>query len=249
MQSDDQIWAILPLKSRHLAKQRLGHSLSKFERQALSEKMFEDVLIAINGARFLKGLVVVTCDDYTISRAQLFGGRVIRTDGDIGLSASVEMAAQALFDDGVANIITLPGDVPLVTSQEIDQVCQNLLTHRGITIVPDQACTGTNSIACSRRSVIPFSFGLNSFEKHRQLAQKSAHKSGLTVNIEKLDGLGLDIDTEEDIAALMKRRCSSHTQHYVSTSGIADKIQETCNADIAYEPNYFTDETRLAGGV
>jgi hypothetical protein len=56
------LWAVVPVKERDRAKERLAPLLPPEMRQALALAMLEDVLAALTSAAGLAGLLVVTVD-------------------------------------------------------------------------------------------------------------------------------------------------------------------------------------------
>ena len=84
--------------------------------------MLNDGLAAIQNAKSLRGLMVVTRDAEMEVIAKRVGARVLVTKSDDGQSAAVSAAAQQLAEEGVRKIMTLPGDVPLMTAAEIEAV-------------------------------------------------------------------------------------------------------------------------------
>jgi len=225
MKADSQpssIWAILPVKQIGTAKQRLSNILSAAERQELFRNMLVDVMAAIAEARSLAGLLVVTREVEVQFLVSQYGARVLPTDTDDGQSAAVTAAAATLSREGVSEIITLAGDVPLMTAAEIDTVCDSLSAAPAMTIVPNWDETGTNSIACSPPHLVPFKFGESSFHRHL----RTARAQGIEPNILPLTGMALDIDTAADLLELMRRKVATVTQRFLISSGIAERLDQ-----------------------
>jgi 2-phospho-L-lactate guanylyltransferase len=70
---------------------------------------------------------------------------------------------------------------------------------REVVIVPDRHGTGTNALVLTPPDVLAPSFGPDSFERHRRLATEA----GIAWRIQTPASLLLDIDTAEDLAALL----------------------------------------------
>jgi FO synthase len=210
------MWAIVPIKGLAAAKQRLAPMLGPAERQALFRAMIEDVLAALGQVPALDGVAVITADPEAAALAARHGARVLHEDAVRGHSAAVTAAAGALAAEGVASILTLPGDVPLVTADEIGRV---LAEHGGapaVTIVPSRDGQGSNCLACSPPAVLPFGFGEKSFPRHLAAAERHA----IAPRVLRLPGLGLDIDTPVDLEALMERPGASRAQAYLRRIGL-----------------------------
>jgi len=219
------MWAVLPAKDLVDAKSRLSDALSPAERRLLFRTMYEDVLIALSEAASLDGIVVVTRDAEAGAVAQSYGARLIAEPENQGQTAAIERAAATLRADGADGMVTIPGDTPLITAAEIETV---LAAHNGttaMTIVPAHDRRGSNCIAVSPPGLIPFSFGNDSFQPH--LA--SARKIGIEPRVIDLPGIGLDIDTPDDLWMLIERGGETHTRAYLESSGIAARLRNSRN--------------------
>ena len=82
-------------------------------------------------------------------------------------------------------------------------------------------------MAISPPSAIDFQFGENSYRKH----VKNARSKGIEPETLTLPGLGMDIDTPDDLMALIKsvehkgeKTPSSKTFSYLKSSGIAERL-------------------------
>jgi 2-phospho-L-lactate guanylyltransferase len=183
------MWAVVPVKEFARAKQRLAPALSEQERAALFSEMVERVLATLLTARGLEGVAVVTNEP----RIAAPGLRLIPDREGRGQSAAVAHAARILRAEGAKGILAIPGDVPLATPEEIEAVLE---VHERMTIVPSRDGKGTNALAVSPPDLIPFHFGDASFAPHCA----EARALGIEPRILHLPGLGLDIDTPDDLA-------------------------------------------------
>ena len=216
-------WAILPIKSIRSAKERLRTVLTAPERQSLFRAMLADVLAAISQSTGLGGLAIVTRDPSVRRLTRHCGARFIHCDLDQGQSLAVTTAVNTLASEGVAHMVTIPGDVPLLTGAEIDTLCATLGPERLMTMVPNRDGTGTNSIACSLPCAIPFSFGESSLQKH--LA--SARKMDVHTSILRLPGLSFDMDVRSDLVEFLQRDVSTASRAFLFDSGIANRLLAT----------------------
>ena len=215
------MWAVLPVKTLgDSTKQRLDSVLEPAERRALFGAMVGDVLDALTATAGLAGIAVVTGDDDVAALARRHGARVIHQDRDGGQSAAVTAAAETLAAEGVDTMITLPGDVPLVTPADIEAVIAGHGATPAITIVPARDAMGSNCVICSPPDAMKFSFGDNSFVKH--LA--TARGLGMEPRIVENQRLGLDIDSPADLAVLLERAGPTAAQRYLADSGIAARL-------------------------
>ena len=200
------VWAVVPVKETGGAKTRLGDALPPELRPALAMAMLEDVLAALAQARGLAGIVLVTLDPVAIRLAAQYGA-TCRADGARdGHTGAVTAAARRLAAGGAAGMLTLPGDIPLVTAGEIEAL---LAAHRSapsFTIAPSHDEQGSNAILLSPPDAVPLRFGEDSFFPHLAAAEAC----GIAPTIVRLPGIAFDIDNPADLAHFA--RLGSHTR-------------------------------------
>ena len=218
------IGAVLPVKDFGHAKQRLAGILSAVERRLLSEAMAEDVLETLSQVSELSEIIVVTRDERAFELAARHGARVLAEPSNDGQSAAVERATAALGRAGVESLLHVPGDVPGASGDEIAAV---MAAHgsavdgaAAVTLVPSHDRRGTNCVLCSPPDVLPFAFGHESFGPHCE----AARAQGIAPRIMALPGLGLDIDTPDDLRGFMARPAAGRTLDYLRESGIAERL-------------------------
>ena len=189
--------------------------------------MAEDVLETLSQVPALSDIVVVTRDERASRLAARHGARVLREPANDGQSAAVERASTALCRAGIDSLLQVPGDVPGASAEEIDAV---LAAHGGagtggpaVTLVPSHDRRGTNCVLCSPPDALPFAFGHDSFGPHCE----AARAQGIAPAILPLPGLGLDIDTPDDLRTFMARPAAGRTLDYLRESGIAARLLVT----------------------
>ena len=221
------IGAVLPVKDFGHAKQRLAGFLSAVERRQVCEAMAEDVLDILSRVSELSEIIVVTRDERAFELAARHGARVLAEPSNDGQSAAVKRAAAALGRAGVESLLQVPGDVPGASADEIAAV---MAAHGSavdgapaVTLVPSHDRRGTNCVLCSPPDVLPFAFGHDSFEPHCE----AARAQGIAPRIIALPGLGLDIDTPDDLRAFVARPAAGRTLDYLRESGIAERLLVT----------------------
>jgi 2-phospho-L-lactate guanylyltransferase len=208
------IWAVVPVKEFRAAKQRLAPALSPQQRRDLAFAMLEDVLTALTVAPTLAGVVVVTIDEAAKQLAQRYGALVSSDAATDGHTAAVTAAARVLAKGGAA-MLTLPGDVPLITPQDIDLILATRRPARSFAIVPARDERGSNAILCSPADAVPLRFGENSFFPH--LA--AARACGIEPQILPLPRLGLDIDGPEDLTAFLEIQSRTRARAVLQLAG------------------------------
>jgi 2-phospho-L-lactate guanylyltransferase len=190
------IWAVVPVKDTEAAKQRLAPAVPADLRQGLALAMLEDVLAALAETRGLAGLLLVTIDPAAQDLASRYGAHCIADGARDGHTGAVMAAARRLAAEGHGAMLTLPGDIPLVTSAEIERLIAAHLPAPSFTIAPSHDEMGSNAVLMSPPDAVPLRFGDDSFRPH--LA--AARSAGIAPTIVQLPGIALDIDNPVDLA-------------------------------------------------
>lgn len=192
-------FALLPVKARANAKQRLADFLTADQRQALARLMYEDVFEKLVAARGIDRVAVVTSDESAARHARRAGVLVFQEREQRGHSHSAGRAARRAMEFGASTVLLLPIDVPLVTTAEIESLAA--AARPGIVIVPSADGTGTNALVCTPPDVIECRFGPNSFRAHLE----EARSRGVSAEVMRPPGLLFDVDTPADVAELLAR--------------------------------------------
>ncbi len=216
------IWAVVPVKEFEGAKQRLSLALSPEERRVLATTMLEDVLDAVSVVGDLAGVLVVTVDPTATSLAALYGARVVTEGARDGHTGAVTAAARLLVRERQGGMMTMPGDIPRLSSEEI---AATLAAHRAapaFTIVPAHDDLGSNTIVCSPPDVVPLRFGEDSFYPHLD----AARAQGIEPLVVHHPGIGMDIDNPVDLVTFLKMSppVRTRTLAFLEQSGVAGRL-------------------------
>lgn len=212
------VWAVVPVKEFALAKQRLAGEFTPSFRHRLAQAMLCDVLAALRGARQLAGFAVITADPEAGRLAQDFGGRWLVETPVRGLNAAVSAAAAVLGAEGHGGMLVLPGDIPAVTSAEVDALIADHGAGRAVSLVAAHDGQGTNAVLVSPPGMMTFAFGPMSFSRHRAGAQAL----GLVPRCPdpaRFPGLALDVDTAEQVRRLAGLLPCSRTRRLLAAEG------------------------------
>ena len=215
-------WAILPVKEMAGAKQRLAPLLSPEERIALMQVMLRDVLTAFSAAPGLAGIAVVTLDPWVQALAQEHGARIITEGAREGHTGAVTSAAAVLQAEGVAAILTMPGDIPAVKTPEIEALIAAASAPPAFIIAPAHDEQGSNAILVSPPNAVRLRFGEDSYFPH--LA--AARAAGIAPQILHLPGIAMDIDHPTDIArfARIPEAKATQTLTWLQQNGILGRL-------------------------
>jgi 2-phospho-L-lactate/phosphoenolpyruvate guanylyltransferase len=206
----------VPIKDLSAAKQRLAGVLTLAERDQLARAMLRDVLRALAAAD-LDRVWVVTREPAAAAIARALGAEPLVEAENRGHTAAVALAQAEAARRAARVFLTVPGDVPRVTADEVRALAR--AATRGVpAFVPSRSGLGTNGVALAPPDAMALTFGEPSFARHLE----TARRHGLAPRILPLPGLGLDIDGPEDLTALLAEVADTETAQVVSTWLAAD---------------------------
>ena len=213
---------LIPVKTLSTAKQRLAEALNQSQRSQLAEAMLRDVMTAATGVRSRIDVALVTGDFRAQQLAHEFGFGVIEDSRNESETAAIEMATARCEKQGFDTTVVVPGDIPLITSDELHRVL-DAAPVEGAVFVPAYDRRGSNCILRRPASLIPLRFGNDSFLPHCE----ATRKTGKDLVILEMPGIGLDIDNPHELDLLLQRDGSTNAQRLLRswTLGATDEAQ------------------------
>jgi 2-phospho-L-lactate guanylyltransferase len=205
----DAVWAVIVARVGNGAKSRLAAALDAEQRRRLALAMLSDVLAACGRARHvLSGVVAVVDDPHARQLADSAGALVVDDPGSGDMNAAAAAGLRAARQWGARTAIVLPGDVPLISSHDLEALIDAAGPSERVVIVgASRDGQGTNALLLRPPHVIVPSFGPPSVNRHSRMGDEAdAHVRTL----EQL-GLALDVDTPADLAALADAPVGPHT--------------------------------------
>lgn len=204
------VHAIVPMKRLTEAKSRLAEAISPHARQALALMMFENVLDTLLCVTYGEGALawrhgtigaiwVISADEAICARAAEAGVRVL-DDHTTSLNEALGVARDMAHHAGADAVVILPADLPRVTPSDVCGLVEHLWmgaedTGMAMAIAPDAHHDGTNALALTLPTHVPFLFGPSSFIRYLAAAQTY----GIPVAVYRTPTLAMDIDTPDDL--------------------------------------------------
>jgi 2-phospho-L-lactate guanylyltransferase len=205
---------LIPVKNLSGAKQRLSAALDQEHRSQLAEAMLRDVLTAAIGVRNRIDVALVTGDAQAQRLATDFDFLVIEDTRNESETAAIDRATSWCEENGYDTTIVVPGDIPLITSDELRRVLE-AAPPEGAVFVPAYDRRGSNCILRRPASIIPLLFGNDSFLPHCE----AMRKTGKDLVILEMPGIGLDIDNPHELEMLLQRDGHTHAQQLLRSWG------------------------------
>ena len=184
--------AVIPMKPPCVSKSRLASELSPRQRVALSLNMFKRVVQA-SVESSIDQVWVIGGDEAVKETCARLGARW-RVDKGKDLNDTLVRAFEIAFESDLTPLY-LPADLPFLTPDDVSGVVAASEGGRRLTLSPARRDGGTNAIIVPKGCHFRPELGVDSFRRHRH----QATALGLCVSIFDSLGLGLDLDTVDDI--------------------------------------------------
>ena len=204
----DQFSVLIPMKIPSEGKSRLADVLDGPSRKSLIISLLDRVLEASMNSS--------SCDVYVIGGGfevadicRQIGARWTASDsGDLNFDVSAGIAEITQAGNGT---IYLPGDLPFITSEDIDSVINRSENGDLAVLVASESDGGTNCVLFPYQTKLIPLLGSDSYRKHC----KYAVTHGILFESIRPAGLLIDLDTADDL-----KKCQRREKGFLGNVGI-----------------------------
>ena len=193
-----RLFAIVPVKDLEESKSRLSSYLSPREREVLTLAMLNHVLVTLREVGFVERVGVVSPSTRALLVAEDLEAAALLQQSR-GLNNALEEGRNWAISQGASSLLVLPADLPYLSEFDVRMLTTLARDERAAVISPDEAEEGTNALLMRPANAMPFAFGPGSYETHR----RTARERGLEVGIYKHASVSHDVDTLDDLQALI----------------------------------------------
>jgi len=190
--------AIIPVKTFENAKTRLN--LSSNQRSQLCKIMFEEVISTVSQSDKINKIIVVSKDKSLKELAEKFDF-IQLGDEELGVNAAVSIADDFLRDYEIDASVVLPQDIPLMTTDDLDNLLNFTESSKSILIVPSRRFDGTNALVRKPSSVMETHYDEDSYKIHLKTGKAISAKTSLVL----IKRIMIDVDNQHDIEFLLKQ--------------------------------------------
>jgi 2-phospho-L-lactate guanylyltransferase len=201
--------AVVPVKGLGLAKSRLGWMLTVEERSLLVLDMLAHVLAALRGSGVVDEVAVVSPMPAELPLPE--GVRALKQRKP-GLNAALEQGRRWAVSRGADAVLVAFADLPALTANDISRIVELGEPEDTVVLAPDRHGTGTNLLLSHPATIARFAFGPGSFATHTE----HAVAAGARVEVYRSHGVGLDIDTLDDLEFLDSHRVAEAMEYAFS---------------------------------
>jgi len=192
------VFAIVPVKDLEESKSRLSPLLSPEDRAVLTLAMMDHVLATLRAVEIVKRVGVVSPSPRALFMAEEAEAMALPQESR-GLNNALEEGRSWAVSEGASSLLVLPADLPYLSALDVRMLAMVSEDERVAVISPDEAEEGTNALLIRPADAMPFAFGPGSYKAHQRMAKEH----GLEVQIFKQASVSYDVDTLEDLQALI----------------------------------------------
>jgi 2-phospho-L-lactate/phosphoenolpyruvate guanylyltransferase len=195
---------LLPVKRLADAKSRLARHFGPAEHLELTRALLRDALELVSSAPFIQWWVVTR--DPEVEAASERAGIPTVADPGRGMNRAVQRGIDVAAGAGAGSVLVIPADIPLARPADLADLVDTAESSE-VVVVPSRAGGGTNALAMRPPRLFAPRFGPGSLSAHAAIADEM----GVRFSILSLPRLELDLDTIEDVDALLERGGDAHT--------------------------------------
>jgi 2-phospho-L-lactate guanylyltransferase len=190
-----RVWALLPVKPFKQAKTRLADTLTPEARESLAIQFFQHTLKILTSIKRFAGVLVVSRDPAVLKLARECGAQTLMESGQPELNEALRRGCEMIRELGGRAVFIIPADLPFLTAEDVESILKLGRTSQTVVIVPDRNKDGTNGMLLNPPNIIPLSYGIGSFGRHKAAAEAQPE---VTLHIHEVQNMALDVDTPAD---------------------------------------------------
>ena len=190
--------AIVPVKTFSKAKTRLNLSNEKTEN--LCKFMLDEVLQTISKSSVIEKIAVVSKDESAIKIGKKFNAVEIYDEKEKGVNEAVSIANKYFLDKGFEATVVFPQDIPLIQTEDIQNLYDFHISGRCVLVVPSRKFDGTNALFRNPVDVMETHYDEDSYKIHLTTANNKSAKAALVL----IRRMMLDVDEPADLQFILK---------------------------------------------
>lgn len=208
-----KIAAIIPVKTFSKAKTRLN--LTSNQTESICRIMLEEVVRTISNTKKIDKIIVVSKDESALKLSKKFGALEIFDNDESGVNHAVSLADNYLENNECETSIVFPQDIPIIQSDDIDNLIQFQKSPQSVLVVPSRRFDGTNALLRMPVNLMKTHYDEDSYKIHLEVGKSLTSNTSLVF----LRRIMLDIDNQEDLDFLFQQNDKPE---------FCNKIREIC---------------------
>ncbi len=191
--------AIIPVKGLLESKSRLSQVLALQDRKKLILAMLADVLTAVSDSDLFAKVLIVSPDRNVGTEANLSEASFVHQESH-GLNAGIKQATHLAKREKASSVTVLLADIPLIEPRDLKELLVERTSSEKVILAPSLK-GGTNVMIREPPDIIATAYGRWSYSNHLRAGQKA----GVPVYSISNSRLSFDVDSPDDLKALVKK--------------------------------------------
>ncbi len=196
------LWAIVPIKPLRRGKSRLATVLSEKDREQLNQTLLIKTILCLQEIKEIDQILIVSYDPSALTISRDYGVRTIQESPNTNINKALRKGTMAAMTFNVSSILIVPADLPFIEPQAIRELLEKSQKPPEIVITPDRRMNGTNALYINPVGILDYDFGMWSFRKHIEQAERKK----IRIEIYNNDRLSFDLDIPEDLDFLRESK-------------------------------------------
>jgi len=163
--------------------------------------MLEEVLTTISDCKRIDKIIIVSKDENVLKLGRKFGAVEI-FDDESGVNNAIHLADQYISDKKFDCSIIFPQDIPIMKSNDIDNLLSFVKSESSVIIVPSRQFNGTNALVRCPADLMETRYDMGSYTFQIDAASTKTEN----ISIALIRRMMLDIDDEHDLAFMLKQK-------------------------------------------
>ena len=191
---------IIPVKSFSKSKSRLNLPATK--KEDLCEIMLKEILEVISNAKTINDIIIVSKDESAFSIGRKFNCIEIIDESESGVNNAVSLANEYLVKNDYSCSVVLPQDIPLILTEDLDNLLNHYQNRKNAIIVPSRHFDGTNALVRSTKYQMETRYDEGSYMFQFEPMKK--HK--IRYSLALIHRIMTDIDSIYDVNYALKQK-------------------------------------------
>ena len=163
--------------------------------------MLEEVVRTISNTKKIDKIIVVSKDESALKLSKKFDAHEIFDNDESGVNHAVSLADNYLENNEYGASIVFPQDIPIIQSEDIDNLIRFQKSSQSVLVVPSRRFDGTNALLRMPVNIMKTHYDEDSYKIHLEVGKSLTSNTSLIF----LRRIMLDIDNQEDLDFLFQQ--------------------------------------------
>jgi 2-phospho-L-lactate guanylyltransferase len=161
--------------------------------------MLDEVLAAISQSQKINKIVLVSNDESAFEVGKKYNVAAIFEENESGVNAAVSLSEKYLNENSFDTSVVFPQDIPLMRSEDVDNLLAFQKNTRSLLVVPSRKFDGTNALVRTPIDVMETHYDEDSYKIHLTTGKSR----GLNTSFVLIQRIMWDVDDLSDVGYIM----------------------------------------------